>query len=537
MAAFAAPIVTIASNNSSNNMEDTPVDNSSEAFIGNSISNVEILGSNEKYPQDALDEMFYEKYNNEYYRDIFYNTVANTNSSVLSTKTIPLKNIDNQLDLIEKEYCSPAIFFDELSLFSNISVKYTSEGLPAFIIEGNDTNSSLVLKSDNELPQDLLSIIQGAYSCNSSFLIKSDLSDEDKAYATALAINLFKNNISLDTLKTKSTPVSENEDRWHKILDFIELLLNNSYKNGYVNIDFSDKIIEKEYTVATESNFIETNYDIVYLDIYDDKGYLDVNIARPQKLDVVENQIFSNNDSFSCEIDKNSLLNRKNLLYSLGEDESIFPSNRFNPKLNDLKVICSGNDITLKTYKCENSVYYIPETESSVFIYDLDMHPEQFSNLYKYYNLNITLKDDSENLIPSINLMLLKKNLQTNEYETAIENVSSNNNGEISFNKLSSGQYKIVVCGDNNYYKDDTEITIGTDNSILDTFKNYDMVLDVSRINNTEFQIPFNRQQMADYLNLDRSALSKELGKMQDEGIITFNKNRFKLNINYDSEF
>ena len=44
-------------------------------------------------------------------------------------------------------------------------------------------------------------------------------------------------------------------------------------------------------------------------------------------------------------------------------------------------------------------------------------------------------------------------------------------------------------------------------------------------------------QQMADYLNLDRSALSKELGKMQDEGIITFNKNRFKLNINYDSEF
>ena len=55
--------------------------------------------------------------------------------------------------------------------------------------------------------------------------------------------------------------------------------------------------------------------------------------------------------------------------------------------------------------------------------------------------------------------------------------------------------------------------------------------------NNTEFKIPFNRQQMADYLNLDRSALSKELGKMQDEGIITFNKNRFKLNINYDSDF
>lgn len=42
-----------------------------------------------------------------------------------------------------------------------------------------------------------------------------------------------------------------------------------------------------------------------------------------------------------------------------------------------------------------------------------------------------------------------------------------------------------------------------------------------------EFDIPFDRQQLADYLNLDRSALSKELGKMQKEGIITFHKNHF----------
>ena len=45
----------------------------------------------------------------------------------------------------------------------------------------------------------------------------------------------------------------------------------------------------------------------------------------------------------------------------------------------------------------------------------------------------------------------------------------------------------------------------------------------------TTFQIPFNRQQLADYLNLDRSALSKELGKMQKEGLLEFYKNSFKL--------
>lgn len=43
------------------------------------------------------------------------------------------------------------------------------------------------------------------------------------------------------------------------------------------------------------------------------------------------------------------------------------------------------------------------------------------------------------------------------------------------------------------------------------------------------FDVPFTRQQMADYLNLDRSALSKELGKMRDEGMLTFDKNHFVL--------
>ena len=43
------------------------------------------------------------------------------------------------------------------------------------------------------------------------------------------------------------------------------------------------------------------------------------------------------------------------------------------------------------------------------------------------------------------------------------------------------------------------------------------------------FEIPFDRQGLADYLNLDRSALSKELGRMRDEGILRFHKNQFEL--------
>ena len=44
-----------------------------------------------------------------------------------------------------------------------------------------------------------------------------------------------------------------------------------------------------------------------------------------------------------------------------------------------------------------------------------------------------------------------------------------------------------------------------------------------------EFDIPFDRQQLADYLNVERTALSKELGKMQKDGLIGFRKNHFLI--------
>ena len=50
-----------------------------------------------------------------------------------------------------------------------------------------------------------------------------------------------------------------------------------------------------------------------------------------------------------------------------------------------------------------------------------------------------------------------------------------------------------------------------------------------SSLGTTEFDIPFNREQFADYLNVDRTALSKELSNMQSEGLIEFKKNHFKL--------
>ncbi len=43
------------------------------------------------------------------------------------------------------------------------------------------------------------------------------------------------------------------------------------------------------------------------------------------------------------------------------------------------------------------------------------------------------------------------------------------------------------------------------------------------------FDIHFNRQDLADYLNVDRSAMSFELSKLQKEGLLEYNKNHFVL--------
>jgi CRP-like cAMP-binding protein len=52
---------------------------------------------------------------------------------------------------------------------------------------------------------------------------------------------------------------------------------------------------------------------------------------------------------------------------------------------------------------------------------------------------------------------------------------------------------------------------------------------EAKRQNSSSFTIPFNRQQLADFLSVDRSAMSKELCKMRDEGFLEFKKNQFKL--------
>jgi CRP-like cAMP-binding protein len=47
--------------------------------------------------------------------------------------------------------------------------------------------------------------------------------------------------------------------------------------------------------------------------------------------------------------------------------------------------------------------------------------------------------------------------------------------------------------------------------------------------NSKEFEISYDRQGLADYLGVERSAMSAELSRLRQEGIIDTKKNKFKL--------
>lgn len=55
------------------------------------------------------------------------------------------------------------------------------------------------------------------------------------------------------------------------------------------------------------------------------------------------------------------------------------------------------------------------------------------------------------------------------------------------------------------------------------------LLLFAKKIGRNSFDIPFDRQELADYLEVDRSGLSAEISKLRKEGIISSNRKHFEL--------
>lgn len=65
------------------------------------------------------------------------------------------------------------------------------------------------------------------------------------------------------------------------------------------------------------------------------------------------------------------------------------------------------------------------------------------------------------------------------------------------------------------------KVTAFFDTSVISDYNN-------GLVKEKEFTIPFNREELAEYLGVERSALSRELSKMKKDGLIDFDRNVFK---------
>lgn len=72
------------------------------------------------------------------------------------------------------------------------------------------------------------------------------------------------------------------------------------------------------------------------------------------------------------------------------------------------------------------------------------------------------------------------------------------------------------------------KMDIVTKKTIRDRLIAY-LSIEAKRANSPRFSLPYDRQALADYLSVDRSALSRTLGEMRAEGLLDFSKNIFEL--------
>ena len=91
--------------------------------------------------------------------------------------------------------------------------------------------------------------------------------------------------------------------------------------------------------------------------------------------------------------------------------------------------------------------------------------------------------------------------------------------------KLISNMLKIIAQKNLNLNE---KIEIITKRTTREKIMSY-LLTQAEKNRSTSFEIPFTRNELSDYLCVERSAMSRELGKMQKDGLIKVNKRNFKI--------
>lgn len=177
--------------------------------------------------------------------------------------------------------------------------------------------------------------------------------------------------------------------------------------------------------------------------------------------------------------------------------------------VHSIGIVLEGNLHIIKTDYWGNNQLLTQISES-------DMFGETFSCLEKNnINVNVISVNNSTVLFLDINRIL-----------TVCSSTCPNHN-KIILNLLH-------LMAEKNYYLNE-KVSVLTQRTIREkllTFFSQQATLHNSR----SFQIPFNRQQLADYLSVDRSAMSTELNKLIKEKILSADKSTFVLHINVNNQ-
>lgn len=124
-------------------------------------------------------------------------------------------------------------------------------------------------------------------------------------------------------------------------------------------------------------------------------------------------------------------------------------------------------------------------------------------------NISIEVEKDCEILLLNINRILTTCRSTCNQHQKIIHNLV-----EVLANKILIFNDKI------------THISKRTTREKLLSYLSAQSI----KQNSLSFDIPFDRQQLADFLCVERAAMSVEISKLQKEGLLKTNRNHFELN-------
>lgn len=149
------------------------------------------------------------------------------------------------------------------------------------------------------------------------------------------------------------------------------------------------------------------------------------------------------------------------------------------------------------------------DAEGNKNIYSLIIKGEHFGDSYSFINspimVNVISNKEIEVLFIRAKDILSKNTKEINKIQKNIIEILSKKNLQLS--------RKI---------RDISGITI---RKKLISYLKEESILN----NSKKISIPYNRQELSEYLNCNRSQLSKEITKLKKEGLVTVNKNKFEI--------